>query len=339
MGADVQRVKPYEGPDPYIFVSYAHLDYERIDPILRELKARGYRFWYDEGIDPGTEWDDNIALHVEECNAMIAFLSESYVASDNCRDELNYARDLKKDRLLVYLSDVKLPPGMAMRLNRLQAIHKYSYNDEERFFAKLEETPIVKRNTDPFKRPAAWNALHGMPEPQRPAPVFTAPASFEKPTPATLFLFGRSFTDVTRLPGGCAGKVYKAYDAAFGREVVVKDYSSCPPEDLHFLNNASLANELKSLRHQNLCAVLDIQTAPAGAMLMEYFAGETLEKRLEGGRTLMVPDAFSYAMQMLRGLEALHSRGIYYGDLTPGNVLVSDRTLRLCDFSESAFNG
>ena len=39
----------YEGTEPYIFVSYAHRDSERVFEVLGELQSRGYRFWYDDG--------------------------------------------------------------------------------------------------------------------------------------------------------------------------------------------------------------------------------------------------------------------------------------------------
>ncbi len=129
--------RPYEGDQPYIFISYSHRDTMRVLPVVSMLMADGYRVWYDEGIDPGTEWDAFIAEHIERCGYFIAFMSENYLASDNCRDELNYVRDLGKQRLLVYLSDVALPAGMQMRLGRLQAIHKYTYVNEEEFYEKL----------------------------------------------------------------------------------------------------------------------------------------------------------------------------------------------------------
>ena len=51
-----EQIRPYEGTDPYIFISYAHRDKDRVLPVLRSLSERGYRIWFDEGIDPGTEW-------------------------------------------------------------------------------------------------------------------------------------------------------------------------------------------------------------------------------------------------------------------------------------------
>ena len=122
------------------------MDKDKVFPIISRMADMGLRLWFDEGIDPGTEWDENIALHVQSCDAMIAFISPNYLESDNCRDELNYARDLKKERLLIYLENVELPAGMAMRMNRIQAIHWYTYTSQEDFCAKLMRCGFVARN-------------------------------------------------------------------------------------------------------------------------------------------------------------------------------------------------
>ena len=51
---------PYEGSEPYIFISYCHQDKERVYPYLEMMANDGYRIWYDEGITPGEEWIENI---------------------------------------------------------------------------------------------------------------------------------------------------------------------------------------------------------------------------------------------------------------------------------------
>ncbi|MGN0386202.1 MAG: toll/interleukin-1 receptor domain-containing protein [Lachnospiraceae bacterium] len=127
----------FDETKPYIFISYAHKDSVRVKDIMGRLRNEGYNIWYDGGIDPGTEWDENIAAHIKNCAYFIAFISGNYIASKNCKDELNYARDLDKSQLLVYLEDVSLPDGMAMRMNRLQAIWWEKYEDKECAFEKL----------------------------------------------------------------------------------------------------------------------------------------------------------------------------------------------------------
>ena len=137
-------VGAYNGTDSFIFISYAHRNSDKVIPIIAKMQADGYRVWFDEGIDPGTEWDANIANHVRSCDLMIAFISKEYLDSENCKDELNFARDLGKNRILIYLESVELPDGMAMRLNRLQAIHQYKYEDQKDFYEKLYNSPDMQ---------------------------------------------------------------------------------------------------------------------------------------------------------------------------------------------------
>ena len=132
--------KPYKGDENYIFISYSHRDIDEVLAFIETLQENGYNVWYDEGIDPGTEWDENIAKHIRECAYFISFITENYIQSQNCRDELTYARDLNKERLLIYGEDVELPEGMKMRMNRLQAIFKYKYTDSLEFYTKVFET-------------------------------------------------------------------------------------------------------------------------------------------------------------------------------------------------------
>ena len=144
--ADEEPIRPYKGEKSYLFISYSHRDTELVYPIIRHMQGLGLRVWFDEGIVPGKEWDDYVAERVLECDAMIAFISPNYLKSSNCRDELNYARDKEKDRLLIYLENVKLTPGMAMRMNRIQAIHQYTYSKQSLFYEKLMECSFVARN-------------------------------------------------------------------------------------------------------------------------------------------------------------------------------------------------
>lgn len=132
---------------PYLFVSYAHKDSDRVHEIINIMSDEGYNVWYDEGIDPGTEWDQNIADHIKGCSSFVAFVSVNYLASENCKDELNYARDLDKERFIVYLEEVNLPDGMAMRMNRIQAIwwNKYEGVNIQEAYAKLFSTPCISK--------------------------------------------------------------------------------------------------------------------------------------------------------------------------------------------------
>ena len=142
-------VKPYEGKDSYIFVSYAHRDKKEIYPIIENMEQNGYRIWYDEGIEPGSEWTEYIASHLDACSAFIAFISKNAIDSHNCRREINYALKKGKPFISVFVEEVELSPGMDMQLSANQAIYKYYYPKEDAFYGKLFETNFLNdcRNT------------------------------------------------------------------------------------------------------------------------------------------------------------------------------------------------
>ena len=139
MRFDDTNLAPYDGTGPYIFLSYSHKDSDHAREVLSVLNPAGYHIWYDEGLIPGKEWDEYVARRVAECGFFIALLSQNYMESSNCRDELNFARDREKPCLLIYLEDVRLPLGMEMRLGRMFAIRKDKYT-EEAFLNKILTT-------------------------------------------------------------------------------------------------------------------------------------------------------------------------------------------------------
>ena len=126
----------YQGNDPYIFISYAHRDSERVLPIVDRLLNEGFRVWFDVGIIPGKPWDDNIADKLRGSECVLAFISKAYLASTNCRDEIAMARAERKKMAMIYLEDVELTPGMLLRYNRLQALFRHRSDDNE-FYEKL----------------------------------------------------------------------------------------------------------------------------------------------------------------------------------------------------------
>lgn len=130
-------VKAYEGNQPYIFVSYAHKDAKTVLPILEALESLGFRLWYDAGIEAGSEWPEYIAEHLNNASRVLAFVSKNFVASQNCRREINFAIDLKKDPLVVYLEDFELSLGMRMQLGTLQGMMYYRHESFDSFIDAL----------------------------------------------------------------------------------------------------------------------------------------------------------------------------------------------------------
>lgn len=102
--------QPYEGKRPYIFISYPHKESDTVVETIRILHDKRYRMWYDEGIPAGSDWPANIARHMQECEAVICFVSDHFLKSPNCFSEIRAAVHLKKTILVVYLDD-SVPTG------------------------------------------------------------------------------------------------------------------------------------------------------------------------------------------------------------------------------------
>lgn len=130
---DIDLPLPFEayvGEKPYIFVSYAHKDGNHVFPEIRSLHERGYRIWYDEGIDPGNEWPEEVAKALAGATLFLVFISLAAVQSQNVRNEINFALNRQKSFLAVYLEDTQLPPGLELRMGDIQAIMKWRMTDD-----------------------------------------------------------------------------------------------------------------------------------------------------------------------------------------------------------------
>lgn len=125
-------------PQDYIFISYAHRDRAAVYPLLEKLAREGFSFWVDQRLEPAEEFFDEIAEKLDGCGLVIPFISEAYLESKNCRNELNYAGLLlQKDILPVYLEKVHLPPGMRMNFSMIQSILGWELENREEIFRRL----------------------------------------------------------------------------------------------------------------------------------------------------------------------------------------------------------
>ncbi len=121
----------YTGDEPYVFVSYAHKDSHIVYPELLALHEASYRIWYDEGIDPGNEWPEEIARALAGASHFLVFISAGAIQSRNVRNEINFALNRNKRFLAVHLEDIELPPGLELRMGDIQAVMKWRMSDEQ----------------------------------------------------------------------------------------------------------------------------------------------------------------------------------------------------------------
>ena len=172
-------VKPYEGNEGYVFISYSHGDKDRVYPILERMAADGCRLWYDEGITPGEEWPEAIGRHLSDCSAFISFVSKRSADSDNCRREIIFAQRKHKPFFSVILEEFELSPGLEMQLSAYQSLYMYLLRDEDEFFEKFYKTDFA----DSFRTVPTEQEKAPVPEPAvQEKPAAPAPKA-PKPSP------------------------------------------------------------------------------------------------------------------------------------------------------------
>ena len=97
--------KPYEGKNPYLFVSYSHKNSEAVLATASRLNQEQFRVWYDEGIPAGNDWPDSVEQHLRRCAKVLFFRSADSLASENCFSEISTAHILGIPVVVIALDD------------------------------------------------------------------------------------------------------------------------------------------------------------------------------------------------------------------------------------------
>lgn len=111
------KFEAYTGPEPYLFVSYSHRDTAKVYPILDALHDRKYRIWYDESCENGNDFRDELRQRIENCSAVVLFVSNASMNSPFCGMEVIVARENGKRLYPIYLEDTAVvPPAFTILL-------------------------------------------------------------------------------------------------------------------------------------------------------------------------------------------------------------------------------
>lgn len=93
-----------------------------------------------------------------------------------------------------------------------------------------------------------------------------------------------------------------------------------------------------SLRHTNIILVLDLLSNCAGnyCEVMELCAGGDLHSLVHANDKLEVAEADCFFLQLMNGVQYIHTMGVAHRDLKPENLLLTDSgTLKIADFGSS----
>jgi hypothetical protein len=132
-------IEAYRGTKPYIFTSYSHRDMREVFAVIKKLADGRYRIWYDEGVEPGNEWPEEVGRALLGSNLFVVFMSPAAIDSRNVRNEINLASSENKNILVVFLQPADLSEGMKLQIGTVQYMNKYEMTEKE-FLEKLRKT-------------------------------------------------------------------------------------------------------------------------------------------------------------------------------------------------------
>ncbi|HEU5424566.1 MAG TPA: TIR domain-containing protein, partial [Nitrolancea sp.] len=108
---------------PYLFVSYASSDRDRVLPIIDRLEAAGVPLWVDrEGIGGGASYAQEIAEAIAHAAAVLLLCSPASLASRNVKQEIALAWRHERPYLPLLLEPASVPPDLEYWLEGIQWI-------------------------------------------------------------------------------------------------------------------------------------------------------------------------------------------------------------------------
>lgn len=113
---------PYDGIEPFLFVSYARDDSQQVVPIVRAMQIAGVRAWWDRAIQPGQRFGAEIERRLDESAAVVVFLSARALESDWILEEAKHAHQNDAEIIPVLLDGSILTLEWKSLIGRIQQI-------------------------------------------------------------------------------------------------------------------------------------------------------------------------------------------------------------------------
>ena len=133
---------------------------------------------------------------------------------------------------------------------------------------------------------------------------------------------------------GASAQVFLADDTTLRRQVAVKVLHAPLAADETFLRRfRKEAEAAAGLNNPNVLAVYDWGQDDLPYIVAEYLSGGSLRAMLDAGHRLSLSQTLLVGLEVARGLEYAHRRGLVHRDIKPANLLFDeDRRLRIADF-------
>ena len=125
-----KKIEAYLGDGKYVFVSYAHKDEKIVYPFISSLLKK-CNVWFDEGIHYAKEWDEEIVKKISNCTVFVFAITKNSLESENCKDEIAFAKDNKIPFINVLMEDIELPKEFKFRYGRYQMCKFFEFDNPD----------------------------------------------------------------------------------------------------------------------------------------------------------------------------------------------------------------
>jgi serine/threonine-protein kinase len=149
------------------------------------------------------------------------------------------------------------------------------------------------------------------------------------------------FEVLEKLGEGAMAVVYKVYDPNIDRTLAIKvlHKKKCIDKEYRrrFLREAKAAG---SLSHYNIVTVYDVgEVEDRPYIAMELLEGTPLDEVMKQETELSLVDILTIGIQIAKGLDYAHSRGIVHRDIKPSNIILmpESNTIKITDFGIAHF--
>ena len=152
---------------------------------------------------------------------------------------------------------------------------------------------------------------------------------------------------VAEIGRGAMGVVYKARDPKIDRLVALKTISLAgqdPDEEREYRERFFFeAQAAGRLQHPGIVTIFDVGEEPERRdpyMVMEYIAGQSLNKLLSGERKkIPFSTALRLTEELAEALDYAHAQGVVHRDIKPANIMVTEEGhAKIADFGIAKLN-
>ncbi|MEL6815748.1 MAG: toll/interleukin-1 receptor domain-containing protein [Cyanobacteria bacterium J06598_3] len=150
-----------------LFISYAHEDIQRVEPLVEILSAGGHRPWFDNQLLPGQNWKNELAQSINRCQKFVYAMTADSLTSEWCEWELGTAIQLGKAIIPVLFDTGLSTPTLLNHLQHADFTTGPTPVSAAKLIAALGTTQTVSISEGPSTSPEpkgvparAWGTAH-----------------------------------------------------------------------------------------------------------------------------------------------------------------------------------